>query len=174
MHANGTDSNAIHYGFWDELFKRFTGVVVMKQSWHREAGIVDATTKPSLEWLDKVADTHFFSIQPIIWPLLGRPRVSLSQTSRCRWISSAIKHSGSRADKEDDAEVVYGFYTTMHSWSGSDAQWYGLDQYGFDRYCYGKEFYCFLEFDVSMVTRSPAPLWWLRNDVINLVSVLAE
>jgi len=36
-------------------------------------------------------------------------------------------------------------------------------------YCYGKEFYCFLEFDVSMVTRSLAPF-----DVINLVSVLTE
>lgn len=27
-----------------------------------------------------------------------------------------------------------------------------------DRCCYGKEFYCFLEFHVSMPIRSPAPL----------------
>ena len=32
----------------------------MKQSWHREAGIVGATSKLSLERLDKVVDRRFF------------------------------------------------------------------------------------------------------------------
>ena len=32
----------------------------MKQSWQREAGIVGATTKPTLERLDKDVDRHFF------------------------------------------------------------------------------------------------------------------